>query len=911
MRSYAASFRTNRGLCHFCHDAERGEEHAHHAGVEVTDHAGWAAPAPDPKAARRFAFPGTRRVYERDRPFVILHLSLDLSLHFEARAVSGTARLRVQRVSGDATTLSLDAIAFTVERVEIDGKSAEFSYDDETLRITVPTGLALFDVTVRYRATPKRGLYFLAPDDHVRDRPRQVWSQCQDEDARYWFPCHDKPHVKQTSDLRVRVPKGLFALSNGKLVERSDDATTTTFAYAQEQPHPSYLVTLVVGDFAELTADETTRVPVTYLVPRGREEDGRRTFARTPEMIRLFEERTGVAYPYAKYAQVVVSDFIFGGMENTSATTMYEHILLDERAAIDVDMDGLVAHELAHQWFGDLVTCRDFSEGWLNEGWATYMELVWKDEGTEPGAGRDEYDYALKGELDIYVDEDQGRYRRPIVSRDYEAPIDLFDRHLYQKGALVLHRIRRLVGDGPFWRGVRRYLEAHAHGIVETRDLQRAIEAESGKSLDRTLDLYVHGAGHPAFDARIEIDEHGGRTSVVVSLAQTQANEDGTRLYEGPLVVELSERGKVRRETRDVRSAKDTLVLSTSARPDWVTLDPDGDLLATVELHAPADLLRAQLERAPRARVRWIAAAALGKRDDARTTAALARALSNESEFWGVRAEAALALGEVRSEAALDALVAAVKTPHAKVRRAVARALGKFKSPRAASALKPLALSDPSYLVEADAARALGATRQSEAFDTLVELLDRRSWADAVRSGAADGLAALRDERAVPHLSARTVYGHDSNGRRASLLALARLDSSRKTRELCEERLDDVDPFVRLAAVRALDLLGDPKARGALSRRLEREDAGNVRRRIKETLRDLRGAHVAELRSLRDELEKVRDEAKDLRARLTKVEARLGDDVEPSAAKAATKVKRAPEPARPRRKSARKAAKKG
>jgi aminopeptidase N len=590
---------------------------------------------------------------------------------------------------------------------------------------------------------------------------------------------------------------------------------------------------------------------------------------------------------------------------------MYEHILLDERAAIDVDMDGLVAHELAHQWFGDLVTCRDFSEGWLNEGWATYMELVWKDEGTEPGAGRDEYDYALKGELEIYVDEDQSRYRRPIVSRDYEAPIDLFDRHLYQKGALVLHRIRRLVGDGPFWRGVRRYLEAHAHGIVETRDLQRAIEAESGKSLDRTLDLYVYGPGHPSLEVRVDVEAEGGRTAVVVSISQTQALDDPTRLYEGPIVVEISEGGRVRREERELRSAKDTLIFAVERRPDWIAVDPDGDLLATLDVTAPADLCRAQLEHGSRPRVRWMAAEALAKRDDPKTIAALARALRRDDEFWGVRAEAATALGQLRTDASLEVLLGAVGVKHAKVRRAVARALGKARSPKAVAPLKALALTDPSYLVASEAARALGANRQIEAFDTLVELLDRKSWADSVKSGAADGLALLRDERAVPHLVARSAYGHDSHGRRSCLIALARLDGTRKTRELCEERLDDKDPFVRMAAVRALDVLGDVKARAALARRLEREDAGNIRRRIKEALRDLRGAHGVEIRALRDELDKVRDEAKDLRARLVKLEARFAAP-EPEEGRGA---KKAPAPARQREtkrpRASRKRSKKG
>ncbi len=834
-------------------------------------------------AGRPFALPGTTRVYERDRPFTIEHIALDLVLDVPGRAVEGTARLRVRRVDARAKVLRLDAIAFDLKSVTLDKGKARFDYDDTALAIDVPDGATEFEVTVAYRVKPKRGLYFLEPDEHVRERPRQVWSQCQDEDARYWIPCHDKPHVKQSSELRISVPKGWRTLSNGVLLESSaqsdERADRAVFHWKQEQPHASYLITLVAGEFGEIV-EEKTRIPINYLVPKGREVDGKRTFGRTPLMIALFEKKTGIQYPWPKYTQVVVHDFIFGGMENTSATTMYEHILLDERAAQDVDMDGLVAHELAHQWFGDYVTCRDWSEGWLNEGWATYMELVWKEEGSDPRGdlpfetfGRDDYDYALKGELDIYLAEDAGRYRRPIVCRDYDSPIDIFDRHLYQKGALVLHVLRRAIGDGPFWRAVNGYLKKHAFGSVETRDFQRALEAESGKSLDRIFDMYVHGSGHPELEVVLEHSEG----QLVVSVRQTQKVDEHTKLFDGPLAIDIVADGKRRREVVRVRAVKDSFVFNLADRPSHVAIDPEGDLLGTIDLKVPSDMLRDQLRNGATARVRWTAAIALAKRDEPKTIEALASTVRNEKEFWGVRAEAAEALGEIRGDDAFALLKSALAIKNPKVRRAVSRALGKFRTSAAAEALKPLALSDDSYLVQADAARALGSTRQTSMFETLVEVLDRKSWADVVRGGAADGLANLRDERAVPHLTARTTYGHESPGRRASMLALARLDTSRKTRELLEDRLDDSDVFVRITAIRGLESLGDVKSRAALQARLEKDDAGTVRRRLKEALRDLTAGREAEVKRLREEVDKMRDESHELKQRMAKLEARLGE----------------------------------
>jgi aminopeptidase N len=860
-------------------------------------------------SARPFALAGVKRVYERPRPFVIQHVSLDLALDLKAKAVSGTARLEVLRVDATATEICLDAVGFEIAAVEVlvsggtatrgakakgkqakpagarDFEAARYQYDGESLRVALSPKITAASVRVRYRAVPRRGLYFLEPDEHVRDRPRQVWTQLQDEDARHLFPCHDKPHVKQTTELRVKVPAGWFALSNGALVSAPREHKVGTYHWRMDEPHPSYLVTLAAGEFAEIE-DTVDGVPLTYYVPKGREADGKRTFARTPEMIRRFGELTGVPYPWNKYAQVVVSDFIFGGMENTTATTMYEHILLDPRAAIDVSSDDLIAHELAHQWFGDFVTCRDWSHAWLNEGFATFMEHIDR----EGHLGRDEYDYHVKHDLETYVAEARGRYRRPIVCHDYEAPIDIFDRHLYEKGGCVLHLLRRELGDDIFWKGVNRYLTQHARGVVETRDLMRALEEVSGKSLERFFEQWVYRAGHPELD--VEVEHEAGVCTVTVK--QTQAGAAGApsaggaaeaaTIFAFDLTIDLglaeesasrggtSRPGGVRREVRRVDQATHTFAFPAPTRPRFVVIDPELTVLGEIRVDAPGDMLRAQLTEAPTPRGRMLATAGLSKLDDPATVKALGRVVADEDEFWGARAEAVAALGTLRSEEAFAVLADNVKTRHPKVRRAVVHALGKFRTARAADVLRKVALKDASYLVEAEAARALGATRQASALETLVEILDRPSWADVIRAGAIDGLAALRDERALPHVTSRTRYGVSTRGRRAAILALPRLSSDRRTRETLEDLLDASDPYLRVDVVRAIGELGDAKSRAALHRQLDRELDGRVRRRIREVLRDLGGAAKRETDRLRDELESLRGEHADLKSRLGKLE---------------------------------------
>jgi aminopeptidase N len=673
-----------------------------------------------------------------------------------------------------------------------------------------------------------------------------------------------------TTEMTVTVPNGWTALSNGALVASRQPAEGEwTYHWKMDEPHASYLVTLAAGEFTTIEDEAKAggrSIPLTYIVPKGSEDDVPRTFGHTPAMIAHFSEVTGVPYPWNKYAQIVVADFIFGGMENTTATTMYEHILLDARAAIDISSDDLVAHELAHQWFGDYVTCRAWYEGWLNEGFATFFEHVWR----EKDLGADEYAFGVKGDLDAYVAEAHGRYRRPIVCQDYDAPLDLFDRHLYEKGGLVLHALRTELGDTLFWRGVHTYLTQHALGVVETRDLQRAMEAVSGRSLGRAFEQWVYRAGHPELEVELSWD----KGILTVATKQVQSPTDGVpAVFEVTLELGGADGAPSRRGVR-VTEKQQSFAVPVAVRPAYVVVDPAMRIVGEVRVRAPNDMLREQLVKAPTARGRWLAAQALVRFDDVPTIQALSARLMDADEFWGTRVECASALGKIRARECFAALVEARSVAHPKVRRGVVEALGQFRSVEAMEAVKPHALRDESFLVESESARALGRTKQPAAFDTLVDLLERPSWFDVVRAGAIDGLAALRDDRALSHLGARVRYGHSPRARRAAILALPKIASDRKTREILEGLLEDSDPIVRIDVVRALGELGDAKARPALRERLEVDLDARVRRRIREVLRDLteprRGAD-----QVREELDKLQVEHAELKSRLAKIEARI------------------------------------
>jgi aminopeptidase N len=463
--------------------------------------------------SREFAFPGTRPRFAPDRVVDIEHVALRLDVDLDARSIRGTARLAFRVIAPDTLWLELDAVELAIGWAEIGGQPVETRHDGRKLRVKLPApqpaGAAL-ELTLGYQSAPRRGLYFIAPDEGYPKKGTQVWSQGQDEDSRYWFPCFDAPHEKATSEVEVTIPAHLFAVSNGALVSDRTEGERRTLHWRLDVPHSCYLITLAVGDFAAIER-RWRDVPVVYYVERGKEAAAERTLLRTPQMLELFSQRFGVEYPFARYAQVFVSDFIFGGMENTSATTLTDTVLIDERASLDYDIDALVAHELAHQWFGDLVTCRDWGEGWLNEGFATYSEYLWR----EHYEGRDAADLELEDWGEAYFGEDAGRYRRTIAIKHYDEPIDVFDHHLYEKGGRVLHMLRHQLGDEAFFAAVRHYLTKHRHGVVESRDLARAVEDATGKVVDWFFSQWViDGAGHPELEVTIRWDAEIGRAHV-------------------------------------------------------------------------------------------------------------------------------------------------------------------------------------------------------------------------------------------------------------------------------------------------------------------------------------------------------------------------------------------------------------
>lgn len=729
---------------------------------------------------------------------------------------------------------------------------------------------------IRYRTQPRRGLYFIAPDDAYPLKETHAWTQGQDLDARAWFPCHTDPDDKASSEIVATVPAGMFALSNGELVARRDNGDgSATFHWRENVPHSAYLLSLVAGPFVEL-ADKLDGLPVTYYVLPGREQDGWRALGRTPRMIRFFADRIGVAYPYEKYAQVCVSDFIFGGMENTSATTLTDMFMPDERMLPDYVGDSLVAHELAHQWFGDLVTCREWSHGWLNEGFATYFEAIW----LQHAAGEDAFRWDLWQDAQAYMVEDSGRYRRPIVTRTYNEPIDVFDRHLYPKGAWVLHMLRSQLGDESWWRAIKHYVTKHRESTVLTYDLQRAIEEATGRNFDLFFEQWVFSGGHPEFRVSYEWDNE--RKQARLEVRQTQQLDALTPLFDLPITIRFALSNGVQDHVVRVRDATHSFVFSVAEQPKLVRFDPHGDVLKTLDFARPLELLRYQLRDDPTLWGRIEAAHELAKLGSRAAIESLGEALLAE-RFWGVQAEIAKALSEARTPAAKQALLRGLELLNSRARRVVVEALAAFRRDQsvADAVWQRFVDGDVSYYVEAEAAHSTGRIKGNAAFERLQEALERPSWNDVVRQHALLGLGELMDERGVACAVEWSAYGKPLFARLGAVAALAKLGKlparRREVVEHLEALLDDPQLRVREATCRALGQIEDGAALAALER-VAGDIDGRVVRLAREALAAIRGASGStdELQALRRDVDRLSEGNRKLRERLDGLEPAAG-----------------------------------
>ncbi len=839
--------------------------------------------------------------YNRDRPMDIKHIRLDIRVDVVGERIEGTATQVFAPVGTPLSVAEFDAMGMDITRVTLgDGAEVQFEEGKETLKVFLPSALPVGEdvvLKIDYSTTrPLKGMHFRTPRMGYAGDEVQCWTQGEAEDARYWFPCYDAPSERTTTEVVATVPAAFRAVSNGELVdvkENTGDATRT-FHYRLDKEHTTYLVSLAVGNFVEVR-DEGSRVPLYYYVLPGQEEKVKLSYGRTGDMMNFFEERLGVAYPWGRYSQVAVVDFIAGGMENTSITTMTERSVQDAAARLTNLSEHLVAHELAHQWFGDLVTTRDWTNIWLNEGWATFLETAY----IEHAFGADWYDHRLWENAQDVFDTDKPENRLATVRKVWGDPEALFDARVYEKGAWIIHMLREQFGEEVFWLATKTYLEQHANQAVETNDLLRTFEEVSGEALEQFFDQWVFHAGWPEFKVNYEWD--AAQSVAKVKVEQTQKIDEKTLLFKLKTALRFVGADYTRDEPIEILQRNHTYFVALPSRPEYVLFDPANSVLKRVEFERSKDALIAQLTKETSAAALYDACAALGKLSDEGAVEALVKAL-NEDAFWGVRARAVEALAGIDNAKAEEAVIAALTQPEARVRLAAAKALAKSASATAHAALAERIGADESPYVAAVAIDSLAQQQARKHLDVIRQALGRDSQNQVLRSAALSAVGKLAQDDVLAELLPYTTMDAPRMSRWAAIAAVGAsgewLEDKAAHRVALEELLAAPNASLRRTAAGALATLGDVRAVPALEayalaakdeqeQKAGRESAGKLRDRntAPQALKQLQ----EQLDAVKKDVGALQDEKKKLQERLDAADAAKKAATAPEAAKEAAK----------------------
>jgi aminopeptidase N len=536
--------------------------------------------------------------------FDLVHTKLDVVFNFPKAQLIAKEWLTVQPVCYSTDSITLDAKGMDIRSVAIMEKTIlkklPFQYNQRQLTIRLPRTFNRSEKLTLYfeyiskpnewkeegsaAITAAKGLYFIDPTDSDPNKPTQVWTQGETESNSVWMITIDKPNQKSTQEINMTVPDNMVTLSNGLLTSQKKNPNgTRTDAWKMTMPHAPYLFFMGAGEFS-VVKDNYKGKEVSYYVEKNYQPFARGIFGNTPEMLSFFSSKLGVEYPWPKYAQMVGRDFVSGAMENTTATLHQESAYQNGRELIDGnEWEETIAHELFHHWFGDLVTAESWSNLTVNESFANYSEYLW-----------DEYKYG-KDRADAHHFDDMQGYlmsgsdKKDLVRFHYASREDMFDAVSYNKGGRILHMLRNLVGDDAFFRSMNKYLTTNAYQAAEATQLRLAFESVTGMDLNWFFNQWYYGNGHPKLKIQYGFDSIKNQYAVFVE--QTQKSG---KLFRLPIAMDVYYNGKATRMPIVIEHAMDTFFISSTNRPEWISVDADRILLAERNDFKSDDQYRAQ-----------------------------------------------------------------------------------------------------------------------------------------------------------------------------------------------------------------------------------------------------------------------------------------------------------------------------
>ncbi|MCK6477345.1 MAG: HEAT repeat domain-containing protein [Phycisphaerales bacterium] len=752
-------------------------------------------------------------------------------------------------VQEDFTRLKLDAKLMTIRGVECADRAVSYEHDGQELVLTFDPPLDVGEkctITTTYSFTgAPYGIHWTPETPAMPGRPAQLHSKGQPEFNSYWFPCHDFPNDRFTSEIIATVPSAFDVVSNGRLVSVQNKAIPVRegdggalsrlgmyrrFHWAQAQPHVSYLVTFAVGKW-DVRDVGTRALPMPVYAPLGHGSEIEFNCGRTAEMVKVLERVFDQPYPWEKYAQVYVHNYITGATENTSATTLSDYAYIPAAAALDHDPDGLVMHELAHQWFGNLVTCRSWEHIWINEALATYAEALWFQERDGPIG----YEAEIFREMVSAFGSDTGTApdKPGMVSKHYRIPRDVFTKGAspYSKGSAILHMLRQRVGDAAFFRGIALILDRFAYNQAETSDVLAVFEEVSGEALDQFFRQWCERPGYPRLDVTIGWD--GSSSRAAIDVLQTQVIDGANPAYEFdlPVVARLKD-GSDHAAVVEVRGREARLNVDLPSEPRWIAVDPRMTVLGAYSVTSPAGWLHDQARNGPSIAARVQAIEALAAAGDEGTPSLCEIIAFSPGQHELVKLAAVRAAKKLGSTGVLETCVSG-RPPQWAVREAAVGALAEAVAARtddgaarakerAVRMILELYHKDPSVKVRAASIRALGTLKAFDQLPLVLAAAQTPSPLDRVRHGALRALGDLDAPEALPVVVLYTGEGAIDRTRQTALEVLPKL--ARHDPDLAYETVAAIvrngPERTRRAAGKALVELKDPRGSALLEEQI-------------------------------------------------------------------------------------------
>lgn len=759
-----------------------------------------------------------------NREFNMLNINLSLRFDLINKKLLGEATETLIPLRMHCDSLHLDAVDMKIINIEMNGKDLQYKYDGKELTVALDKYYNIHDTltyVINYTTVPKSGVYFILPDSSYPNRVPQIWSQSEMEDARYWFPCYDYPDDFLTSSVTATVPDDWTVISNGYLERVDDDLTTNqkTYYWVEDKPHVIYLISIVAGKYSEIKS-KFGEIPVDYYVPADQIQNAKENFSSTPDILKFYSDVTGQMYPWHKLSITTVSDFTFGGMENVSAITLTDGTLHNKFAEPQALSVNLVAHETAHQWFGDFLTCRNWSNAWLNEGFATFFEALY----TRHAYGKDEFNYEMRQKQKAVIHADN-QERIPTVYNRYNYPVDLFSIYIYQRGAAILNMMRGMLGDSLFFKSIRHYVQKFKHENVDTHNFQNAIEEATGENFYWFFDEWLYKAGHPKFDVSYKYNAH----KLLLTLKQTQKVDSLTPVFRMPVDIYIVTPAQKLNKKIWVDSLENSYSFDISEKPLMVNFDENNLLLKELKFDKSEDELIYQLKNDPNVDGRIRAAGQLSKLKNESSVQSLIDAMKDDL-FYGVRQECAAYLSNFTPDNKIKkALISALKDHDLRVVEAAIMTLGKYKEDDVFEQLQELYTNSKNYFVKAAVVSSIASIDSAKAQPIVNNALNSNSYHSILMEAGLKALAKINPEKAFNTALKFSNYGQPNSLRLTAVRMIVQLDTSKSNAlNLLKKYAADPLIWVRMQAVVGIGEMGSLSDIAFLKKRKGLEVDGRI-----------------------------------------------------------------------------------